>query len=46
MNRISIQGYRGSFHDIVARGKFTDDSEVVERGDFYEVFEEDRKSVV
>ena len=40
MNRVSIQGYRGSFHDIVARKKFTDDSEVIERGDFYEVFED------
>ncbi len=40
MNRISIQGYRGSFHDIVTREKFTGDSEVIERGAFYEVYED------
>lgn len=40
MNRISIQGYRGSFHDIVTREKFANDSEVIERGAFYEVFED------
>ena len=46
MNRISIQGYRGSFHDIVARGKFTDDSEVVERSTFYAVFEDVKSGLV
>ena len=44
MNRVSIQGYRGSFHDIVAREKFTDDAEILERGKFREVFEDVRSS--
>ena len=39
MTKVSIQGYRGSYHDIVARGKFPD-VEVIERGDFTEVFED------
>lgn len=46
MNRISIQGYRGSFHDIVAREKFADDSEVVERSTFYAVFEDVKSGLV
>jgi len=46
MNRISIQGYRGSFHDIVARKKFADDSEVVERSTFYAVFEDVKSGLV
>ena len=37
MTKVSIQGYRGSFHDIVAREKFTDVS-IIERSDFPEVF--------
>ena len=45
MNKVSIQGYRGSFHDIVAREKFADDSEIIERSDFREVFEDVRSSL-
>lgn len=40
MNKVSIQGYRGSFHDIVATEKFTGDLELIERSAFYEVFED------
>lgn len=41
MSKVSILGRRGSFHDIVARKKFPE-SEVMERGEFYEVFEDVR----
>jgi len=40
MNKVSIQGYRGSFHDIVAREKFAEDAEIIERGDFFGVFDD------
>jgi prephenate dehydratase len=40
MNRISIQGYRGSYHYIVAREKFPGDLVLLERSAFYEVFED------
>lgn len=39
MGKVSILGSRGSFHDIVAREKFPD-SGLLERGEFYEVFED------
>jgi prephenate dehydratase len=42
MARISIQGARGSFHDIVARKKFPGDSEIIESGTFHQVFEDIR----
>jgi len=45
MNKVSIQGYRGSFHDIVAREKFTDDAEIIERSDFHKVFEDVRSGL-
>jgi len=38
MVRISIQGARGSYHDIVAREKFPDDSEIIESDTFHQVF--------
>jgi prephenate dehydratase len=40
--KVSIQGYRGSFHDIVAREKFGDGTDILERGDFRSVFEDVR----
>ena len=40
MIKVSIQGYRGSFHDIVARKKFASDAEIIERSSFFEVFED------
>jgi prephenate dehydratase len=40
MARISIQGARGSFHDIVARRKFPGDSEIIESDTFHQVFED------
>ncbi|MES0329657.1 MAG: prephenate dehydratase domain-containing protein, partial [Dehalococcoidales bacterium] len=42
MPRISIQGARGSFHDIVARKKFPGDSEIIESNTFHQVFEDIR----
>jgi prephenate dehydratase len=42
MPRISIQGARGSFHDIVARKKFPGDSEIIESDTFHQVFEDIR----
>lgn len=39
MARVAIQGYRGSFHDIVARERFPAISEFVEHSRFYQVFE-------
>ncbi|MFC2047082.1 prephenate dehydratase [Chloroflexota bacterium] len=44
MNKISIQGYRGSYHDIVAREKFPDDLVLLERSAFYEVFEDVKRN--
>jgi len=40
MIKISIQGARGSFHDIVARKKFPGDSEIIESETFKQVFED------
>lgn len=40
MTRVSIQGYRGSFHDIVARDKFPGELDLLERSDFEGVFED------
>lgn len=40
MTKVSIQGYRGSFHDIVARERFPGEPELLERGSFEEVFED------
>lgn len=40
--KVSIQGYRGSFHDIVAREKFGDSADILERSDFRSVFEDVR----
>jgi len=45
MNKISIQGARGSFHDIVARKKFPGDSEIIESETFRQVFEDVHKGV-
>lgn len=42
MAKISIQGARGSFHDIVARKKFPGDSEIIESDTFHQVFEDIR----
>lgn len=38
--KVAIQGYRGSFHDIVARGKFGKKAEILERAEFYKVFQD------
>ena len=46
MDRISIQGARGSFHDIVARMKFPGESEIVESGTSQQVFEDVKKGRV
>ncbi|MFA5629353.1 MAG: prephenate dehydratase [Dehalococcoidales bacterium] len=46
MVKISIQGERGSFHDIVARDKFPDDSEIIEGATFQQVFEDVKKGLV
>ncbi|MEN8614878.1 prephenate dehydratase [Dehalogenimonas sp. THU2] len=45
MYKISIQGSRGSFHDIVARKKFPGDSEIIESETFKQVFEDVHKGV-
>lgn len=45
MIKISIQGSRGSFHDIVARKKFPGDSEIIESETFKQVFEDVHKGV-
>ena len=42
MVKISIQGARGSFHDIVARKKFPGDSEIIESATSHQVFEDIR----
>ncbi len=46
MIKISIQGSRGSFHDIVARKRFPDDSEIVESDTYHQVFEDIKKGFV
>jgi len=46
MDRISIQGARGSFHDIVARTKFPGESEIIESGTAHQVFEDVKKGRV
>jgi prephenate dehydratase len=46
MVRISIQGARGSYHDIVAREMFPDDSEIIESDTFHQVFEDVKKGLV
>ncbi len=43
MVKISIQGARGSFHDIVARKIFPDDSEIIESDTIYQVFDDLKK---
>ncbi|MDV2989597.1 MAG: prephenate dehydratase [Dehalogenimonas sp.] len=45
MIKISIQGSRGSFHDIVARKKFPGDSEIIESETFKQVFDDVHKGV-
>jgi prephenate dehydratase len=45
MIKISIQGARGSFHDIVARKKFPGDSEIIESETFKQVFEDVHKGL-
>jgi prephenate dehydratase len=45
MIKISIQGARGSYHDIVAREKFPDDSEIIESDTFHQVFEDIKKGL-
>jgi len=40
MTKVSIQGYRGSFHAIVARERFPGELEMLERGDFEQVFQD------
>ena len=46
MIKVSIQGVRGSYHDIVAREKFPDDSEIIEGATFHQVFEDVKKGLV
>ena len=46
MVKISIQGARGSFHDIVARLKFPGDSEIIESSTSQQVFEDVKKGRV
>ena len=46
MIKVSIQGERGSFHDIIARDMFPDDSEIIEGATFQQVFEDVRKGLV
>lgn len=40
MVKISIQGARGSYHDIVARRKFPGESEIIESPTYRQVFED------
>lgn len=40
MKKISIQGHRGSFHDMVARDIFGSNSQILEKSSFEEVFED------
>ncbi|UCE97248.1 MAG: prephenate dehydratase [Dehalococcoidia bacterium] len=46
MIKISIQGTRGSYHDIVARKEFPDDSEIIESDTIHQVFEDVKKGIV
>ena len=46
MVKISIQGARGSYHDIVARKKFPDDSEIIESNTITRVFDDLKKGLV
>jgi len=46
MVKISIQGARGSYHDIVARKKFPDDSEIIESDTINQVFDDLKKGLV
>ena len=46
MIKISIQGSRGSFHDIVARERFPGDSEIVESDTYHQVFDDIKKGFV
>jgi prephenate dehydratase len=46
MVKISIQGARGSFHDIVARKRFPEDSEIIESDTTHQVFEDIKKGLV
>lgn len=46
MIKISIQGSRGSFHDIVARDRFPGDSEIVESDTYHQVFEDLKRGFV
>ena len=46
MIKVSIQGARGSFHDIVAREKFPGDTEIIEGNTFHQVFEDVKKGLV
>jgi prephenate dehydratase len=41
--KISIQGARGSFHDIVARARFPGESEIIESPTYQQVFEDVKK---
>lgn len=40
MQKISIQGHRGSFHDMVARDIFGSNSQILKRSSFEQVFED------
>ncbi len=46
MVNISIQGARGSYHDIVARKQFPGDSEIIESPTYQKVFEDVKKGTV
>ncbi|MFC1865123.1 prephenate dehydratase [Chloroflexota bacterium] len=46
MIKVSIQGARGSFHDIVARKEFPGDSEIIESDTIHQVFEDVNKGLV
>jgi len=46
MVKISIQGARGSYHDIVARRRFPDESEIIESPTYQQVFEDVKKGLV
>lgn len=45
MVKISIQGARGSYHDIVARRQFPGESEIIESPTYQQVFEDVKKGV-
>ena len=46
MIKISIQGARGSYHDIVARRKFPGDTVIIESPTYQQVFEDVKKGTV